>query len=330
MVSQVAAFVSRRWMVPIERLRVEVQPLDGGLESAVARARIWPHAEHQAIPPQLVIKCLPQGRDREANVYNLLWQHLAPPPAVRMLGYEVVGGATYLYLEDAQPAASWPWAETQRAAAVCRALARLHDQQLPHDAFSWDYEAELTRSATSTLTMARDARDAGGKRLWRRIGDLQRVVAALPDLRRRLLSRGRTIIHGDMHPGNVVVRTGADPEVILIDWARARIGSALEDIASWLHSLGCWEPEARRRHDTLMRTYLDARCTPQRFASEVRTYYWFASASNGLAGAVRYHLTVLSDRNTTDAARYDSWRALVAWERVIRRAAALLSTSPHG
>jgi hypothetical protein len=40
MVSQVAAFASRRWRVPTELLRVEVEPLHGGLESAVVRARL--------------------------------------------------------------------------------------------------------------------------------------------------------------------------------------------------------------------------------------------------------------------------------------------------
>jgi aminoglycoside phosphotransferase (APT) family kinase protein len=317
--------------VPSELLRVEVQPLHGGLESAVSRASISPPAGHDAVPPQLVVKYLPLGFEREADVYALLWQHLDRPPAVRLLGREIVGGATYLYLEHAQSSSSWPWADTQRAGAVCRALAKLHDEErLPHEAFSWDYETDLACSAASTLALAGDARGTSGERLWRRVGALRRVVSALPRIRRRLLSRERTVIHGDMHPGNVILRAGADPEVMLIDWARARIGSPLEDVASWLHSLGCWEPEARRRHDTLMRMYLEARSTPQRFASEVRADYWLASASNGLAGAIRYHLSVLSDESTTEAARYDSGRALIAWERVVRRAATLLSTSLDG
>ena len=150
---------------------------------------------------------------------------------------------------------------------------------------------------------------------------------ALPHIRRRLLSEGASVIHGDMHPGNVILRRGDAPNVLLIDWARARLGSPLEDVASWLHSLGCWEPEARRRHDTLMRAYLDARTTPQRFASDVRVDYWLASASNGLSGAIRYHLAVLSDPAASDAARYDAGRAMMAWQRVVRRAAALLSTN---
>lgn len=307
---------------------MDVQALHGGLESAVARARISKPEGHSAIPPQLVIKQLPAGFEREGDVYELLWRHFDRPPAVRLLGREMVAQATYLYLEDAQPSASWPWSDARRAGAVCQALARLHDDgTLPHGAFSWDYETDLARSAQLTLELATDARDTAGERWWRRVGDLRRVVTALPRIRRRLLSGETTVIHGDMHPGNAILRVGADPEVVLIDWARARIGSPLEDATSWLHSLGCWEPEARRRHDTLMRIYLDARRNRRPFSSIVRLDYWLASASNGLSGAVRYHLAVLSDPGSTEAARYDSGRALMAWQRVIRRAAAFLSTS---
>ena len=328
MVSRVAAFISRRWCVPPGVLRVDVQPLHGGLESKVARAQVSGSEGHSSIPPQLVIKQLPAGFEREAEVYEVLWRHLDRPPVVRMFGREVSARTTYLYLEDAQSSVSWPWRETQSAGAVCRALAHLHDSQtLPRETFAWDYELELARSAHATVEFAGQASDASGRRLWRRPGDLRRVVAALPRIRHRLLSGTTTIIHGDMHPGNVILRAGATHEVVLIDWARARLGSPLEDVASWLHSLGCWEPEARRRHDTLMRIYLDARRTPQPFTSHVRVDYWLASVSNGLSGAIRYHLAVLSDETTTEAARYDSERALIAWERVVRCAAALLSTT---
>jgi hypothetical protein len=330
MTSQVAAFISRLWSVPQTEIRVEVELLRGGLESRVGRARISRADDQGAIPTQLVVKQLPDGLQREAEVYELLWRHLDRPPAVRMIGREVVSAQeTYLYLEDVQSSTGWPWSNTALAGAVCRELARLHDSRaLPRDTFSWDYEGQLSRSAESTLELAKVARDSSGRRYWRRSGDLRRVVAALPRIRQRLLSRATTVIHGDIHPGNVILRGDTSHcDVALIDWARARLGSPLEDVASWLHSLGCWEPEARRRHDTLMRVYLEAQCTPQLFASDVRVHYWLASASNGLAGAIRYHLALLSDASTTEAQRYDSGRALIAWERVIRRAAALLSTN---
>jgi aminoglycoside phosphotransferase (APT) family kinase protein len=308
---------------------VEVEPLPGGLESTVLRARISPPDDSTAIPSRIVVKALAGGDAREAEIYEVLWRHLDRPPAVRVLGRQRSAGGTYLYLEEAEPTVAWPWSEQRASAAVCRVLARLHESaDLPREAFVCDYETELTRSASSTLDAARQARDATGRRYWRRPGDLRRIVAGLPRIRRRLLGEQATVIHGDVHPGNVIVRGPAAPEVVLIDWARARLGSPLEDIASWLHSLGCWEPEARRRHDTLMRIYLDARRTRLPFTSALREDYWLASACNGLSGAIRYHLAVLSDPAGPEGARHDSTRALASWQRIARRAAAVLSTNP--
>jgi hypothetical protein len=327
--AQVKSFVARQWGVPEHSLSVHVERLQGGLESLVGRARIT-HADGRGpVPGRLVVKELQSGFEREAGIYDALWQHLAPPPAVRVLGRDVTEHATYLFLEDAEAVSSWPWSDTGLAAVVCRALAHLHDSpNLPRAAFSWNYEAALARSAESTLDVAMAARDASGRRHWRRLGDLRRVVAMMPAIRLRLLSVDPTVIHGDMQPGNVILRPGSPhPQAAFIDWARARIGSPLEDIASWLHSLGCWEPEARRRHDTLMRAYLDALRVRRPFASDLRFEYWLASASNGLSGAIRYHLAVLSDSAATGPARYDSSRALREWERVVRNVAALLSTS---
>jgi hypothetical protein len=275
----------------------------------------------------VVIKQVVDGSAREADVYDVLWRHLDRPPAVRMIARERSTDATHLYLEYAQAYAQWPWSDALRAAAVCRVMARFHDAVLPRDAFAWDYETALARSAEQTLVVAEDARDARRYRWWRRMGDLRRVVASLPSLREHLLSGERTVIHGDMHPGNVILRGPADTDVVLIDWGRARIGSPVEDLASWLHSLGCWEPEARRRHDTLIRAYLDARRTPAALSADVRRDYWLASASNGLAGAIRYHLAVLSDEGRAPADHADSQQALTAWARVIKRTAALLTPS---
>jgi aminoglycoside phosphotransferase (APT) family kinase protein len=248
---------------------------------------------------------------------------------VQMFGRVQCDDTTYLYLEHATALSPWPWSDIALATRVCRELAQLHDNaDLPHERFSWNYEDQVIQSAEDTLAFATVARDASGHRLWRRLGDLRRVVMALPHIRRRLLSEGASVIHGDMHPGNVILRQSADDiDLVLLDWARARVGSPLEDIASWLHSLGCWEPQARKRHDTLMRAYLEARRIPSRFDSDVRLAYWLASVSNGLSGAIRYHLAVLADRGATEEACAKSRMALMAWTRVVRRAAALVNTS---
>jgi Ser/Thr protein kinase RdoA (MazF antagonist) len=211
---------------------------------------------------------------------------------------------------------------------VCRALARFHEAaELPRHVFDWDYDLQLVHSAQATLDLAVTALHRDGTRCWRRLGDLRRVVAALPAIRERVLSSGQTVIHGDVHPGNVLLPHGQHGQVALIDWARARLGSPLEDVACWLHSLGCWEPQARRRHDTLLRAYLSERHPPRDLTPALRTDYWLASVSNGLSGAIRYHLAVLTAPESLPPRRLESGRALRAWQRVVRKGASLLSTN---
>ena len=328
MKAHVEAFVAQRWSLSPGSALIELEPLQGGLESAVALVKVTTTAPDAAVPVSFVVKQLQPRHRREVQVYESLWRHLEAPPAPAAFGFTPVGDAVYLYLEHVTPCESWPWVDTEVAASVCRELARLHDTaQLQEVAGDWDYESELAESAESTLALALAAQDEAGKRFWRRIGDLKRVVSSLPSLREILVSSGLTVIHGDVHPGNVVMRAQASRHVTLIDWSRARIGSPLEDASSWLHSLGCWEPQARRRHDSLLRAYLDARRIPRRLDAVLRRDYWFASASNGLSGAIRYHLSIAGDRSLPEEARETSRRVLAAWERVIRRAAALLSTS---
>lgn len=329
MKAQAAAFISRRWSVPEALLRLDVLPLPGGLESSVARVRIAPAAGYPSLPGRLVVKELRQGFEREADVYAWLWRRLERPPAVTVLGRETLGNTTYLYLEDAEPFTPWPWSDPGFAAAVCRALARFHEGPTPGPgALAWNYDAELLRSADATLQLAIDARAVDGRRCWRRAGDMRRVVANLPAIRAHLLAGNTTVIHGDVHPGNVCIRGGSpDTQVVFIDWGRARIGSPLEDVAAWLHSLGCWEPVARRGHDSLLRTYLEARGIHRGLTGPLRLEYWFASVSNGLSGAIRYHLSTIASPSSSESARYHSQRALAAWERVVRQAARILSTS---
>ena len=324
----IVSFVLRRWPLALPAAAVDIQPIAGGLESSVARVRFGSWTAPPDAPTGLVAKRV-TGSAREALIYRHLWRRWRLPPAVRLLGRRSARDGTYLFLEDAAPASAWPWTDVAAAASVCRELARLHDRRLGHDLeLDWDYEAELSASAVETLRLADHAVDATGQRLWRRRGDLRRVVTELDELRARVRSGETTLIHGDVHPGNVCTRDRARQPVVFVDWARARLGSPLEDIASWLHSLGCWEPQARRLHDTLMRVYLDARRARATFDRALRSDYSLASASNGLAGAIRYHLAVSADPASDDESRARSRHALAAWERVVKRAAALLRTSP--
>jgi hypothetical protein len=216
----------------------------------------------------------------------------------------------------------------ERLAAVHTALpANGHAPGGPLAA--WDYEADLSRSAAATLEVYEQAmahESLASLRAGR--GAMRRMVASLPAVRAALLAAapfGRAVLHGDAHSGNALVRIrdGAE-QVVLLDWARARLGSPLEDVSSWLQSLGYWEPEARRRHDTLLRRYLAARGLPAHLGRELRDAYWLAGACNVLAGALRYHLLVADGWGAAPSrTRADAARAARDHLRIIRRADAL-------
>jgi aminoglycoside phosphotransferase (APT) family kinase protein len=121
---------------------------------------------------------------------------------------------------------------------------------------AWEYDRALHQSAQAPPdTLQRVTREQGAAQ-WQ---------AAVPHA---------VWMHGDMHPGNVILRRGvAGVEPVLLDWARARPGSALEDVSAWVQSLGHWEPQARRFHDTLVRTYLVARGLEPVLPSDFRRLY---------------------------------------------------------
>jgi hypothetical protein len=130
-------------------------------------------------------------------------------------------------------------------------------------------------------------------------------------MRRQLMASsplGQAVLHGDVHSGNVLIRevTGTR-SAVLLDWARARLGSPLEDVSSWLESLSYWEPDVRKQRTSLLRQYLRARGLPPAVVGEACVWYWVAAASNALAGALRYHLQramgELSPRRQADAVR---------------------------
>jgi hypothetical protein len=326
MESSAAALIAQHCLPMPAGAELDVRPIRGGLESAVARAFVKPtEPRTTGVPQRFVVKELRGAHRREAEVYRLLWDTLTEPPAARLLGRTDTAEASYLCLEDVRGVSAWPWRDYAAAAAVCQVLARVHNaRDLATGLPAWDYEGFLRASAQETLRCVTDLRSGGVlPRPW--LGELRRVVGALPLLREQLLEAGATLIHGDVHPGNVLVRAGGGPyRVVLIDWARSRLGSPLEDVASWLHSLGCWDAEARRRHDSLLAVYLRACQPPARLEPAVRKNYWLASASNGLAGAIRYHIEVLGRPLAGTRARQHSQRALDEWQRVIRGAAALV------
>jgi hypothetical protein len=319
---------------PPRELQLDIKPMRGGLEAlSVLQVRAkFLNARGRRRTSTMVIKRLDGALAREASVYQHLVAEHAWGIAPQLLAVDHQRDSrSLLYLEWVQRISTWPWRDPATAEELVRRLARFHlttstaniATLLP----SWDYESELKRSSETTLDLlARCRRDADLEPLSAHLSSARRLTLALPALRRELLAFapfGHVAIHGDVHPGNVLVRRRAGrAEPILIDWGRARGGSPLEDLSGWLQSLGYWEPQARRRHDTLLGAYLSARGMERRLSSDLRAAYWLAGASNALSGALEYHLTRLMAEPPAAARRRAAAQSARDWLRVIRRAAA--------
>src|SRR5690606_15059129 len=235
---------------------------------------------------------------REAHVYSKVVGPTRLAVAPDLLAVKAADErAAILLLEDVRRVSAWPWRDIPTAHAVLQRLARFHERARTSDCEMplWDYESELQASAQATLEQLESLGcfPEYARLLRRTLRPLRRLTLSIPRHRERLLRFapfGAGPIHGDVHPGNVLVRRrrGAH-EPVLIDWARARVGSPLEDVSSWLQCLGYWEPQARRKHDTLLAGYLRSAEPNQPLSSDLRGAYWVAAASNTLAGALRYY-----------------------------------------
>ncbi len=330
--SSIISIAKERFGAELQGIELGVSEARGGLESrAVHRFRVRAHDLcGRKCSLTLIAKHLDGAGVREAHVYGDVLSHLGiriAPSVLKVVPCSDRG--VILFLEDVSTRVRWPWHDSAVSAAVLHQLASFHEISRGHAAVlpEWDYEHVLEVSAIATLEYAqRLRRKQEFAWLRRSVHSLDRVVSELPARRRELLELaplGAGPIHGDVHPGNVIVRSRArGHEPVLIDWARARVGSVLEDVSSWLQSLAYWEPEARRRHDTLLMSYLRARNQEPRLSSELREAYWMAAASNALAGALRYYL-VIADGSSNQAKRARAAHAARDWIRMIERAHAL-------
>jgi len=314
---------------------LELKPLRGGLEApqvALATARYTDAGSRDRVL-RFVIKQLEGRLSREAIIYERVAQAHAADLSPRVLGIDrSCPESPLLYIEAIRRVSAWPWRELSLSRDLLTRLARFHAvaDASSECVLDWNYEAELGRStveARETLDRCRHDPDLGA--LHKALPALDRLVLAKDRLRRQLLSEkpfGTSLLHGDVHPGNAIVRRSRRAgEPVLIDWARARAGSPLEDVSSWLHSVGFWEAEARRRHDTLFQAYLAARGIQCKLTPDMRAAYWLASTSNALAGALTHHLQAATLRGQTPARRASAIRAAQAWLAVIRRADACWS-----
>lgn len=309
-----------------QSISIVERPLRGGLEGAAVTAFVARLVRPDGRPATLriVAKHLSKALMREAAVYERLVARHVPSLAPRVLATVPDAGGAIVFMSAAQRRSAWPWRHITAAHAALAAVAQLHAAASAADDLpAWDYEAELERSARATLALAESARSSGiGPLLRESLPALRRLVADRPAWRDALLSGplAPCVIHGDLHTGNVFAGSGSPPRITLLDWGRARLGSPLEDVSSWLQSLAFWEPMVRRRHDTLLNGYLAARGVAGPASPELRATYWLAGASNALGGALAFHVGVAASDDFPPQRRAPSTDAVRDGLRVIRRA----------
>jgi hypothetical protein len=185
---------------------VNLVPLRGGLEAAVARITLRDEARRER---HVVVKRLASGARREEARYRSLAAFGVTPS---FLGAVDHGDSTYLFLERVRPVSSWPWRDSANTRLVLEQLARVHrfGDAAAH-ADDWDYDAELLSSSAETVAVAAgSAASIPELDIRRELRPLRRVAATLGEMRQQMNGAlGTTLIHGDVHSGNVMLRTRA-------------------------------------------------------------------------------------------------------------------------
>jgi hypothetical protein len=332
----IAELLASRTGLTAGTLEVRTRQLTGGLVSASVRAvtaRYRDGRGRQRVA-RWVIKQLSGRARREAGIYEALRLTSAGKTAPSLIAVEETeAGALELYIEQVVPQEPWPWKDVPSAASVLECVASLHDgatSGLTARVSDWDYELELQHRSSELLeALERHRTRLQGAGVDLRMSVVRRIVQNVPRLRGQLSRQGAlapTVIHGDLHPGNAIISGRRDGSVaMLIDWERARVGSPLEDVSSWLQSLGFWEPEARRRHDSLLAAYLQARGISPVLTRALRDEYWVSACSNCLAGSLLYHVGNATSPDVSSESRSAALRAVRDQLRVLRRADACCS-----
>jgi hypothetical protein len=337
---QPAAEAIRKYLTQIlgnepQELSIERKSLRGGLESSsvnLVTTRFRDGSDRTRML-RFVCKELRDRGVREAAIYSRLAAKHAGHLSPRLIAVEYTGpDRALLWVEAVRRTRAWPWRDMLVADELLGRLARFHRSAtgLTVDLPEWDYGLELRSMAEATWGALDGCRmNPELSVLASDLPALKRLVLQLSNLRRQLLSErpfASCAIHGDVHPGNAVVRrrSGGD-EPVLLDWGRARLGSPLEDVSSWLQSLGYFEETARRHHDRLLTGYLSALGLERRLTSTIRAAYWMAGASNALSGALLHHLCLALDERQSAGSRAKAAAAARDWLRVIRRADAWCS-----
>ena len=215
---------------------------------------------------RLMVKALPQPRDREALVWRFLQEAGdLPIPEVYHIESNPRQGVYGVILEYVGPLSETEvWHEDQ-CRRVGTALGRVH-------AAYWGRTDELPETFPAPQTPPEATVEPAVRRFLDRMsprrhailheavpdvfGFLARLLRMPPEFFEERAELPRTLIHGALDRSEVLFRPhGRGPEPVLIDWERARVGRGTEDLASLLNSLTVSERAAGR--ESLEAAYLD-------------------------------------------------------------------------
>lgn len=328
-----AQLLSRAGCAPPATADVEHRRLAGGLESgdAIQWTARYRDGDGRHRKQTHVFKELRGRAVREAAVYQRLATRHAAGASPRVLGVEHAGpDRALLWLQALRRTCAWPWKDPTHGRALLGRLASFHRQSRA-DASEmppWDFESEFEVMAEATAeAVERCGFDDELRFIAEDAPAVRHLALSARTLRQEVLSgAGLAVgpIHGDVHPGNAIVcRRGRGAEALLLDWGRARIGSPLEDVASWLQSLGARDEATRTTREDLLAHYLGELGRDRKVTPSLRAAYWIAAASNALSGALLHHVCMAETERPWSARRAAEARIAGDWASSIRSAAAI-------
>jgi hypothetical protein len=252
------------------------EPVAGGYVGANGRLRLQYAGERGDAPATLFAKLTPTYEpmkefakgfrlyEREVLFYR---EYAARSPVRAPRSYFVAcdpgAPSCALLLEDLAPARTRTNVEgcpPEHAAEILKQVARLHAAwwespevlETPILAerggtpASW--QADYVKYLPATLDVLGDGLSAEVVELAHRVSE------HVPAIIRAMAGRPCTLVHSDIHVGNVLLPTAEGGEFAIVDWQLIRLGRGVEDVSRLLF----WSlhPEDRRAHERrLLETY---------------------------------------------------------------------------
>ena len=232
------------------------------------------------LPEQIVLKSTSNHLDsikREGAFYSLVQKKECSAALPPFIGWRATPSEAALAMEDMtpvfQPATNKPSVAPPFALneAIFYSLCTIHNDFLAHHVIR---EFSVDNLSGSLAEKMSNNRELILKNLGARSGSATlsalflRLIDGLPALLRLRFSRGgsTTIIHGDFHPGNVLVsQQDEHPHVLIIDWPNWQPGFPTDDLAYYLTL--CFPPGERAIQEIrLLESYY------QNLSGEFRSY----------------------------------------------------------